>query len=59
MEMARTFNTGIGMVAVVAREKVDQVINELEAEGETVYVIGMLVGRDGEGCVLKNLESWD
>ncbi|KAK8089321.1 hypothetical protein PG997_004282 [Apiospora hydei] len=57
-EMARTFNTGIGMVAVVAPEEAASVAQLLQAEGETVYTIGKLVSRSGEGCVLKNLESW-
>lgn len=58
-EMGRTFNTGIGMVAVVNKENVQRVITELTASGEKVYTIGGLVPRTTEGCVLKNLESWD
>ncbi|PQE11927.1 phosphoribosylamine-glycine ligase protein [Rutstroemia sp. NJR-2017a BVV2] len=58
-EMARTFNTGIGMVAVVAKENVELVTKELEESGERVFTIGRLVERAGEGCVLKGLESWD
>jgi phosphoribosylamine--glycine ligase / phosphoribosylformylglycinamidine cyclo-ligase len=58
-EMGRTFNTGVGMVAVVGKENLGQVISELEAAGETVYTIGKLVPRSVEGCVLKNLSSWD
>ncbi|KAI3337333.1 phosphoribosylamine--glycine ligase [Xylariaceae sp. AK1471] len=59
-EMARTFNTGVGMVAVVAAGDADKVTQLLRDEGETVYTIGKLVDRaqDGEGCVLKGLESW-
>ncbi|TRX91371.1 hypothetical protein FHL15_007793 [Xylaria flabelliformis] len=59
-EMARTFNTGVGMVAIVAAEDVEAVIQTLRDEGETVYTIGKLVERaqGGEGCVLKGLESW-
>jgi phosphoribosylamine--glycine ligase/phosphoribosylformylglycinamidine cyclo-ligase len=59
VEMARTFNTGIGMVAVVAKENVEQVTKELEESGERVFTIGRLVERSSEGCVLKGLESWD
>ncbi|PQE30755.1 phosphoribosylamine-glycine ligase protein [Rutstroemia sp. NJR-2017a WRK4] len=59
VEMARTFNTGIGMVAVVAEENVERVRKELEESGERVFTIGRLVERAGEGCVLKGLESWD
>lgn len=58
-EMGRTFNTGIGMVAVVSKENVDQVVAELESLGETVYTIGRLAARTSEGCVLQNLEKWD
>lgn len=57
-EMARTFNNGIGMVAVVAASDVDRVVAVLEGEGERVYKIGRLVKREGEGCVLKGLEAW-
>ncbi|KAI0148431.1 phosphoribosylamine--glycine ligase [Xylariaceae sp. FL1272] len=58
-EMGRTFNTGVGMVAVVAGADVDNVVKILQEEGETVYVLGGLVERQGgEGCVLKGLESW-
>lgn len=61
-EMARAFNNGIGMVAVVSPEQAANVKEYLEDQGETVYAIGRLVGRDdknGTGCVLKNLDSWD
>ncbi|RFU30618.1 hypothetical protein B7463_g5720, partial [Scytalidium lignicola] len=58
-EMGRTFNTGVGMVAVVSKENVNQVISELEAVGETVYTIGKLIPRSTEGCILKNLSTWD
>lgn len=58
-EMARTFNTGIGMVAAVSKENAQQVIAELEAAGEKVYTIGKLVPRTTEGCVSLNLASWD
>jgi phosphoribosylamine--glycine ligase / phosphoribosylformylglycinamidine cyclo-ligase len=47
------------MVAVVSEENVHQVIAELEAGGEKVYTIGRLMSRSGEGCVLKNLQSWE
>lgn len=58
-EMGRTFNMGVGMVAVVKEENVQQVISELESEGERVYRIGKLVSRETEGCVLKNMASWN
>jgi len=58
-EMGRTFNNGIGMVAVVRKNNVQQVTSELEALGEKVYTIGKLVSRTEDGCVLKNLEYWN
>ncbi|KAH8598054.1 phosphoribosylglycinamide synthetase [Bisporella sp. PMI_857] len=60
-EMARAFNNGVGMVAVVKDVNVRQAIVDLESLGERVYVIGKLVPRakPEEGCVLKNLSSWD
>lgn len=58
-ELGRTFNVGVGMVAVVSRENVEQVKKELQEAGETVYTIGVLKKRDGEGCELKGLESWE
>ncbi|KAL3425763.1 bifunctional purine biosynthetic protein [Phlyctema vagabunda] len=58
-ELGRTFNTGIGMVAVVSQEKAQQVVTQLEASGEKVYTIGRLVKRSTEACVLQNLASWD
>lgn len=59
-EMARTFNVGVGMVAVVAAGDAEEVISTLREEGETVYTIGKLVPRTqgGEGCVLTGLETW-
>ena len=58
-EMGRTFNTGIGMVAVVSTENARAVIAELEASGQKVFTIGELVKRSTVGCVLTNLASWD
>jgi phosphoribosylformylglycinamidine cyclo-ligase len=48
-EMLRTFNCGIGMIAVVAPEKADQVAAILEREGETVVALGRMIAR-GEGA---------
>ncbi|MDA5194371.1 phosphoribosylformylglycinamidine cyclo-ligase [Govanella unica] len=45
-EMTRTFNCGIGMVAVVAAEDADATIAALEAAGETVTRIGVLAAHD-------------
>jgi phosphoribosylformylglycinamidine cyclo-ligase len=42
-DMERTFNMGIGMVAVVAREKADEIAQQLRDAGEDVYRIGEVV----------------
>jgi len=42
-EMLRTFNCGIGMVAVVNRQDIDEITAILQQHGEQVYVIGELV----------------
>jgi phosphoribosylformylglycinamidine cyclo-ligase len=42
-EMLRTFNCGIGMIAVVPRERVDAVADALRSEGETPVLIGEAV----------------
>lgn len=59
-EFGRTWNTGLGFVIVVSAIEQKQVLAMLEAEGENAFVVGKLVARSSsEGCVLKNLQSWD
>lgn len=58
-ELARTWNTGLGFVIVVAKEDVEEVVKILEGEGEKAVVVGRVIERVGEGCVLKGLESWN
>jgi len=59
VEFARTWNTGLGMVCVVAKDKVQEAVRVLEENGERVKIIGSLVKRgDDEGTILKNLEAW-
>ncbi|SOC86065.1 phosphoribosylformylglycinamidine cyclo-ligase [Ensifer adhaerens] len=54
-EMLRTFNCGVGMIAVVSPDKADQVAAVLEAEGETVFRLGCMVARaeGAHGTVYK------
>jgi len=44
-EMARTFNCGIGMVAITAADKADAAARILRENGETVFSIGRVVAR--------------
>ncbi|MFO1057668.1 MAG: phosphoribosylformylglycinamidine cyclo-ligase [Dongiaceae bacterium] len=60
-ELARTFNCGIGMMAVVAPEEADAAAAALAAGGETVHRIGRIVERPAgaAGAVVRNMDdSW-
>jgi phosphoribosylformylglycinamidine cyclo-ligase len=46
-ELLRTFNCGIGFVAVVAPERADAIAAVFEAAGERVHTIGRIVERTG------------
>ncbi len=51
-EMLRTFNCGIGMVAIVRRDAVQQVVDVLAQAGERVSLLGDVIAADGEGRVI-------
>jgi phosphoribosylaminoimidazole synthetase len=51
-EMARTFNCGIGMVAIVSEHDANDVIQALESSGETVFKIGQVKAGD-KGCTVS------
>ncbi|KZV94156.1 phosphoribosylamine--glycine ligase [Exidia glandulosa HHB12029] len=56
-EMARTFNNGIGMVLVVAKEDVEAATKALQDAGEArVFTIGGVVA--GKGVEMRAMESW-
>jgi phosphoribosylformylglycinamidine cyclo-ligase len=59
MEMARTFNCGIGMVAVVEPAAAERVTSALASMGETVHRIGRIVPRaeGAPGTVLLNTDT--
>jgi phosphoribosylamine--glycine ligase / phosphoribosylformylglycinamidine cyclo-ligase len=57
IEMARTFNNGIGMVVVVSPECVEDAIQNIQNGGEpVVYKIGQIV--NGVGVEMRNLDAW-
>ena len=45
-EMYRTFNMGIGMIMIVAKEDADAVLADLAGRDEKAYVIGSVVKSD-------------
>lgn len=46
-EMYRVFNMGVGMIAVVAPDQADAVVADLEAAGESPWILGEI--EEGEG----------
>lgn len=57
-ELARTFNCGIGMVAIVSPDDADAVTAALREAGETVFTIGR-VEPGQRGCtVTGSIETW-
>jgi phosphoribosylformylglycinamidine cyclo-ligase len=57
-EMARTFNCGIGIVAIVAATEADAVAEALEGAGETVHRIGSITAGQ-RGCTVRGRAgSW-
>lgn len=56
-DLLKTFNLGIGMVAIVEKDKVEETLAELARAGEKALVIGELVQRTGAGCEVTNLDQ--
>ncbi len=57
-ELARTFNCGIGMVAIVSPDDAAEVIDALERAGESVFRIGE-IGSGPRGCEIRGRRgSW-
>jgi len=51
-EMMRTFNCGVGMVLAVDAEHEQDCLRQLEASGETAWVVGEVIDRGGEAAVI-------
>jgi len=57
-ELARTFNCGIGMVAIVRQDDVTAVSQALQNAGEALFPIGR-VETGTRGCTVKgSAETW-
>lgn len=57
LEMARTFNMGVGMVIIVAKEKVDAALESIRSSGEPgAFVMGEITSTPG--VTMKNMEGW-
>lgn len=46
-DMFNTFNMGVGMTVIVAREDADKTLEVLKANGEDAYVLGEVVSQEG------------
>ena len=58
VEFARTFNTGLGMVLVVNYENARTTMDRLQEYGEKVFVVGKLVKRTQDECIVQNMDTW-
>jgi phosphoribosylformylglycinamidine cyclo-ligase len=54
LEMLRTFNCGIGMIAIVEPDKVGEVVQVFSDAGETVAQLGTVIPAEGENRVVYN-----
>ena len=52
-EMLRTFNCGIGMIAVVPADSAAEIMSHLKVQGERSFLIGRLVPRKGAEVVTR------
>ena len=60
MELARTFNCGIGMIVIVKPDRAEPVIEKLQDNGENVFQIGCLKPRapSEQSVTLQNIDNW-
>jgi phosphoribosylformylglycinamidine cyclo-ligase len=54
LEMLRTFNCGIGMIAIVKSDAIEEVTAVLAEGGESVAVLGEVIPAEGEDRVVYN-----
>ena len=51
-DMFNTFNMGVGMSVVVAKEDAEKAIEILKANGEDAYIMGEIIASE-EGVVIE------
>lgn len=58
LEMARTFNMGIGLVTIVGKDECESVLTALRTQdpGAPVYQIGQVTS--ASGVEIRQLEHW-
>jgi phosphoribosylformylglycinamidine cyclo-ligase len=54
LELLRTFNCGIGMIAIVAPDAVERVTDVFAEAGESVVLLGQVIAAAGEQRVVYN-----
>ena len=54
LELLRTFNCGIGMIAIVSPDAVERVADILTEAGENVALLGEVIPAQGEHRVVYN-----
>ncbi len=54
LELLRTFNCGIGMIAIVKPDRIDAVSEVFTANGESVSLLGEVIPAEGEHRVVYN-----
>ncbi|HVV42585.1 MAG TPA: phosphoribosylformylglycinamidine cyclo-ligase [Nitrobacter sp.] len=54
LELLRTFNCGVGMIAIVRPDAVHQVMDVLTAAGEAVMLLGNVIEASGDRVVYDN-----
>ncbi len=58
-EMYRTFNMGIGLIAIVAEEHTSDILQRFEALGENPYIIGQVVSQQPDEPQVRFVSSFN
>ena len=53
-ELLRTFNCGVGMIAIVTPDAIEQISDILKDAGESVTLLGEVIEASGEHRVIYN-----